>query len=76
MSAFSKLQIPQYLHIQEFEFGLSRNTEQAWIYLIYNSMACSTNNTTYTYRKIVCFPERQEEPLFLQYGLQYGTTEY
>jgi len=29
MSAFSKLQIPQYLHIQEFEFGLSRNTEQA-----------------------------------------------
>jgi len=27
--AFNKLQIPQYLHMQEFEFGLSRNTKQA-----------------------------------------------
>jgi len=42
----------------------------------YNFMARSTNNTTYTYTKTVCFPQSQEEPLFLGYGLQYGTTEY
>jgi hypothetical protein len=29
MSALNKLQISQYLHIQEFEFGLSKNTEKA-----------------------------------------------
>jgi hypothetical protein len=76
MSALNKLQIPQYLQIQEFEFGLSRNTEKAWIYLTYNFMACSTNNTTYMYKKKkVCFPKSQQEPLFLGYGLQYGTTE-